>query len=52
VIPTDYGLLCLVFVLLGAPLVFFWVYALLFLANAGFMALASVKWFRDMQALT
>lgn len=52
VIPTDYGLLCVIFVLLGAPLVFFWVYAVLFLANAGFMALASVKWFRDMQILT
>lgn len=52
VIPTDYGLLCVIFVLLGAPLVFFWVYAALFVANAGFMALASVKWFRDMQILT
>ncbi|PSL36902.1 CDP-alcohol phosphatidyltransferase-like enzyme [Labedella gwakjiensis] len=51
VIPTDYGLLCFVFVLLGAPLVFFVVYGLLFLANAGFLLLAAVKWFRDMVAL-
>ena len=51
VIPTDYGLMCVLFVLLGAPRVFFWVYAVIFLANAGFMALASVKWFRDMKAL-
>lgn len=52
VVPTDYGLMCVLFVLLGAPVVFFWVYAAIFLANAGFMALASVKWFRDMKALT
>lgn len=51
VIPTDYGLLCFVFVLLGAPHVFFAVYGLLFLANAGFLLLAAVKWFRDMVAL-
>ncbi len=51
VIPTDYGVLCVVFLLLGAPIVFFAVYTVLFVANAGFMALAAVKWFRDMQAL-
>lgn len=51
VIPTDYGLLCLVFVLLGASTVFFWVYGLLFLGNAGFMLLAAFKWFRDMRLL-
>jgi len=51
VIPTDYGILCLVFVLLGMPTVFFAVYAFLFLANAGYFALAAVKWFRDMARL-
>jgi phosphatidylglycerophosphate synthase len=51
VIPTDYGLLCFVFVLLGAPVVFFVVYGLLFVANAGFLLLAAIKWFRDMVAL-
>lgn len=51
VIPTDYGLLCVVFVLLAVPHLFFWVYALLFFANAGFMALAYFKWFRDMKVL-
>lgn len=50
-VPTDYGVLCLVFVLLGAHQLFFVVYALLFLANAGFLLLAVVKWFRDMQKL-
>ncbi len=51
VMPTDYGLLCLVFLLLGATPVFFGVYAALFVATAGFLALALMKWFRDMAAL-
>lgn len=51
VVPTDYGLLCVAFLLLGAPLLFFWVYGLIFLVNAIFMALGAVKWYRDMAAL-
>jgi phosphatidylglycerophosphate synthase len=51
VVPTDYGLLCLVFVLLGAPRVFLAVYAVLFLATAGYLALASLKWFKEMGRL-
>lgn len=51
VVPTDYGLLGWTFVLLAAPAVFFAVYTLLFACNAGFLSLAAVKWFRDMQAL-
>lgn len=51
VIPTDYGVLCVVFLLLGAPIAFFTVYTFLMIANLGHLALALVKWFRDMQAL-
>lgn len=51
VIPTDYGLLCLVFLLLGAPMVFGGVYLLLLLCATGFLALALVKWYRDMDRL-
>lgn len=51
VIPTDYGFLCLVFLLLGVPSLFFGVYALFFAANAGFLLLAVMKWFRDMDEL-
>ena len=51
VIPTDYGVMCLVFVLLGASTLFFGAYTVLFVANAGFLLLALVKWFRDMAAL-
>jgi phosphatidylglycerophosphate synthase len=51
VIPTDYGLLCLAFLLLGSPRVFLAVYTVLMAATAGFLLLASVKWFREMQGL-
>jgi phosphatidylglycerophosphate synthase len=52
VVPTDYGLLCLLFVLLGVPMLFLYAYGLLFLATAGYLALASVKWFAEMGRLT
>jgi phosphatidylglycerophosphate synthase len=51
VVPTDYGLLCWVFVLLGAPVVFFSVYTALFVATAGYLLLASGKWFREIGRL-
>lgn len=51
VIPTDYGLLCLVFLLLGAPSLFFLAYSGLFTVTALYLVLASVKWFREMQRL-
>jgi phosphatidylglycerophosphate synthase len=51
VVPTDYGLLCWVFVLLGAPAVFVGVYAFLLAASAAYVALACVKWFGEMGRL-
>ena len=51
VIPTDYGLFCLVFLLWGVREVYAVVYGLLFIANAVFLALALRKWFGDMRAL-
>ncbi|MGY1615771.1 CDP-alcohol phosphatidyltransferase family protein [Geodermatophilus sp. SYSU D00691] len=50
-LPTDYGLLACAFVLFGLPWLFVPVYAVLFLAAAGFLALAAVKWFREMGRL-
>ncbi|MEL4320459.1 CDP-alcohol phosphatidyltransferase family protein [Leifsonia sp. YIM 134122] len=50
-IPTDYGVLCLSFLLLGLPSIFFPLYVLLFVANLGYLCLALVKWFRDMTQL-
>ncbi len=49
--PTDYGVLCFVFVLLGYPPLFLTVYTVLFILNAGYLTLALVKWFRDMRSL-
>ncbi len=51
VLPTDYGLLCLIFLLLGSRQVFFVAYLLLLAGSAGYLALACVKWFREMGAL-
>lgn len=49
--PTDYGLLIWVFVLLGAPVVFFAAYSLLFAAQLAYLVVALPKWFRDISAL-
>lgn len=50
VVPTDYGLLCVVFLLWGTSL-FFPVYTAVFVAHLGFLGLAAVKWYRDMARL-
>ena len=49
VLPTDYGVLCLSFLLLGAPGVFLAVYAVLTAATAGYLVLAAAKWFREIR---
>ena len=46
VLPTDYGVLCIAFLLFGVPVVFVPLYGLLFLANAAFALVALPKWFR------
>lgn len=51
VVPTDYGVLCLSFLLLGATSIFIVIYTFIVAATAGFLALASVKWFREIQRL-
>jgi hypothetical protein len=50
-LPTDYGLLCCVFVLLGTPALFLRAYTALFVLAAAFLGLASIKWFREMGRL-
>ena len=50
-IPTDYGVLCLVFLLLGAPSIFFAVYTFLALASTGYLFLVLRKWRGDVAAL-
>jgi len=52
VIPTDYGLLCLSFLLLGAPTVFLGLYTAITVATAAFLALAVIKWYREIRGLS
>jgi phosphatidylglycerophosphate synthase len=52
VAPMDYGVLCLSFVLLGWVPAFVVVFTLIAAASALFLALAAVKWFRELSALT
>ncbi|WP_309232679.1 CDP-alcohol phosphatidyltransferase family protein [Actinotalea sp. JY-7885] len=51
VLPTDYGVLCLAFVLLAAPTAFYAAYTVLLAGCAGHLALALVKWRGDMVRL-
>ncbi len=48
-LPADYGVLALCFILWGAPPVFQAVYGLLFLANLVLAALLVAKWFRELR---
>lgn len=50
-LPTDYGVLCLSFLLLGFHPVFLAVYSLLALATAGYTVLVVGKWYRDVHQL-
>jgi phosphatidylglycerophosphate synthase len=51
VLPTDYGVLCLAFLLFGSRPAFLAAYGLLLAANAGYLLAALVKWYRDIAAL-
>lgn len=50
-LPTDYGVLCLSFLLLGFHPVFLVVYTLLALATTGYTVLVVAKWYRDVRRL-
>jgi len=50
VVPMDYGVLCLSFALYGVVPLFLAVYTVIVAATAGFLLLASVKWFREISA--
>jgi phosphatidylglycerophosphate synthase len=51
VLPTDYGVLCLLFLLFGAPTVFYPVYALLLLGNLLLLGVAVTRWVRQMRRI-
>lgn len=50
VLPTDFGLICLLFLLLWLPPAFITFYTLLALANTAFLILALGKWYREVRA--
>ena len=50
-LPTDYGVFCLVTVLLGAHTLFLGVYTVLAAATVGYTLLVVGKWYRDVRAL-
>lgn len=50
-LPTDYGLLMLAFVVWGWTAAFVTIYTLLFTACALFLVAAATKWFRDMKRI-
>lgn len=52
VLPTDYGLLCVVFLVLTLTPLFLWAYGLLLLGCVLFLVAALPTWFREMLALT
>lgn len=49
--PTDYGLLCVVFVFFGWPALFAVAYGLLFAAAGLVLLVALVRWWRELRAL-
>ena len=49
--PTDYGVLCLVFLAFGTPSVFVVLYGALLVLNLLFLAGAVAKWYQEMAAL-
>ena len=50
VMPTDYGLLCVVFALMFWDPGFFWLYTGLMALNVAFLVAALIKWFREMRS--
>ncbi|MFK4853363.1 CDP-alcohol phosphatidyltransferase family protein [Microbacterium sp. ZW T6_19] len=50
-LPTDFGIVCLVFAFWGWTEAFVVLYTLLAAAALAFLALASVRWFREMKSL-
>jgi hypothetical protein len=50
-LPVDYGVFCLVFLLLGSPTAFRFGYTVLFAAHVLFLVAFLAKWFRELQTL-
>jgi phosphatidylglycerophosphate synthase len=51
ILPTDYGVLCWIFLLLAWPVLFLAGYTAMFAVNAAVLVLALGKWWRELRAL-
>lgn len=51
VLPNDYGLLCVVFLLWGWTTAFLWVYGFLLLANAAYLVAGCARWYLELSGL-
>jgi phosphatidylglycerophosphate synthase len=51
ILPTDYGFLCWIFLLLAWPVLFLAGYTAMFAVNAAVLVLALGKWWRELRAL-
>lgn len=51
-VPTDYGVLCLLFLALGFHSIFLAIYMAFFVANTAHLMLASWKWFADFRKVS
>ena len=51
VLPNDYGVLCLLMLLLPVSVAFQSIYTVFLAANALFLVVGSMRWFREMRAL-
>jgi phosphatidylglycerophosphate synthase len=51
ILPTDYGIFCWVFVLMGWPALYFAGYTALFAINAVVLAVVLRKWWRELKAM-
>ncbi|WAC65572.1 CDP-alcohol phosphatidyltransferase family protein [Agrococcus sp. SL85] len=50
-LPTDFGLQCLLFALWGWTTGFLWAYAALAALNGAFLVLAAVRWYREIRGI-
>ncbi len=46
ILPSDYGMLCLIYLLLGIPDLFIWAYLAMFAGTALLLAAALIRWVR------
>ncbi len=51
ILPSDYGVLCVVYLLIGAPVLFRWAYTAMFVGAVLLLAAALVRWVRSLRLI-